>query len=80
MQWRNRQVNVEDSKERGWACLVDYADSMTTYYVDPAHQLERLESMGYRVDATWDTKGRPLGHAQAGDEWMIHYLVEKPTA
>ncbi len=77
LKWRNRKVDVREAKERGWACLVDYADSMTTYYIDPARQLELLEAMGYRVDATWDTKGRPLGQGVPDQEWMIHYLVEK---
>ncbi len=77
LKWRNRRVDVKDAKERGWACLVDYADSMTTYYIDPGRQLEQLEALGYRVDATWDTKGRSLGKGKASEEWMIHYIAQK---
>ena len=80
LKWRNRRVDVKEAKERGWACLVDYADSMTTYYIDPARQLEQLEALGYRIDSTWDTKGRPLGKGKASEEWMIHYLVQKASS
>lgn len=77
LKWRNRKVDVKEAKKRGWACLVDYADSMMTYYIDPSLQLKQLEAMGYRVDATWDTQGRPVGCGKASEEWMIHYLARK---
>lgn len=77
MKWLNRHVTVDDVKERGWACLVDYAEQVTTYYIDPRLQRQRLEQQDFEVDTVWDTRGREYDFTPQPDEWMLHFLVRK---
>lgn len=78
LRWRNRAVSVEEAREAGHACLVDFAAEMLTYYIDPGLQRDRLVKMGFEIDSVWDTKGRPFDFKNHPEEWMIQYLVRKP--
>lgn len=77
MRWLNRHVDPDKAKREGIACLIDYATTVTTCYVDPRRQCETLESLGFEIEDMWDTRGRPYSGEEAPDEWMIHYLARK---
>lgn len=77
LRWLNRKVNVREARERGWDCLVDFADTVTTYYIDPRLQRKRLEDLGFVLEKTWDSRGQEYDFEINHDEWMLHYLVRK---
>lgn len=74
VQARNTHVDPELMARQGWYHLVDYADSVVTYYIYPHVQVRALAEAGFEVLDTLDLQGRPFDYDRPPADWMVHFM------
>ena len=74
--WANRNIDVAQAFERGWAYLADGSHDfgLTTIYVTRGFQIRQLREHGLAVEATFGVDGRELREEENPRDMMIHYL------
>ncbi|HET9162289.1 MAG TPA: class I SAM-dependent methyltransferase [Solirubrobacterales bacterium] len=72
----NRQVDLEAARERGWVIVpeVGHDFQIDDYYIDPEHQVEQLEQLGFSVEAIYDREGRDVTLPFHGRDAWLDYL------
>lgn len=72
----NRDLDLVAARRQGWTLVRSMAHdfSLEDIYVDPAHQVEQLEQLGFRVEKILDPDGNEASLDRVGREAWFDYL------
>jgi ubiquinone/menaquinone biosynthesis C-methylase UbiE/dienelactone hydrolase len=72
----NRDLQLDQARSQGWTIVKNFGHGfqIDDCYVEPSHQVEVLEHLGFQGIELFDREGRPVTATDPGDTPWLHYL------